>query len=223
MAAPEFEHAFASLAPGRLRCQSDKLPTELPQGRAIAWERGVDIADSITRPIERNLDLREPSRPAPMIALDLRIVPPGSLDTESQPLTIPVTHAAPVEASLWNSPHRDFAVELASLSDFADAQFSKSDFEVPALGGGSAVSSVGAPLPAQPQSAAVESEPPPDEAKAILAEPQSEAPRPPVWVPDLGTRSAADEFDGDCAGQSQAASGVRPRTPKHRNSTDTAA
>ena len=184
VAAPEFEHAFASLAPGRPRCQSDKLTTELPQGGAIAWERGVDIADSITRPIERNLDLREPSRPAPMIALDLRIVPPKSLETERRPLAIPVTHAAPVEASLWNSPHRDFAIELASLRDFADAQFSKSDFEVPALGGGSAAPSLGVTLLAQPQSAAVESEPPPHGAKAILAEPQSEAPTPPVWVPD---------------------------------------
>ena len=184
VAAPEFEHAFASLAPGRPRRQPDMLPAELPQGRAVPCESGVEIADSIARPMERKLDLREVSRTTPRIALDLRVVAPESLETENRPLTIPAAPAVPAEASPWISPHCDFAGELASLSDFADAQFSKSDFEAPPLAGGSAASAVSEPLPPEPQPAAVESEPPPQETDASLAESQTTAPTSTVRVPD---------------------------------------
>jgi len=172
--APEFEHAFASLAPDRPRHQPDLQPTELPQARAIAWERGVEIADSIPRPIERKLDLREVSRPTPRIALDLRIVPPESLETESRPLAIPATPAAPAEALLWNGPHSDFAVELVSLNGFADDQFSKSDFVAPAFGVGSTVSAVTEPRPAELQ----------PETDARSAEHESAAAAPTVRTPD---------------------------------------
>jgi hypothetical protein len=164
MAAPEFEHALASLAPDRPCRQPDALLAELPQGRALEWESGVEIANSITRPMESKLDVREMSRPAPKIALDLRIVPPESLEIESQPLTITVAPAVPAEASLWTGPHRDFAGELVSLGDFADAQFSKSDFEAPAPAG--------------------DSDPPPEETAASLVESQTVAPSPTVQIPD---------------------------------------
>lgn len=142
VATPEFEHAFASLAPGRPRRQPNTFPAELPQGRAVALESGVEITDSITRPIEGKLELREVTRTTPRIALDLRIVPPESLEPERRPLTIPIALAEPAEASLWTGPHCDFAGELASLSNFADAQFSKSDFETPTLADGPAVTAV---------------------------------------------------------------------------------
>ena len=214
VAAPEFEHAFASLAPGRPQRQPDRPPAELPQGRAMAWERGVEIADFIARPLEHKLDLREVSRPTPRIALDLRIVPPESLETERRPLAIPVTHAAPAEASLWNSPSREFAIELVSLSEFADAQFLQSNFEAPALTGGSELSAVAQSLLPEPQPAAVESEPPPQETEASFAESQSAAPMP--TGPD--TRSAnsiplpvsSTAESRPC--QNQAAIGVRSRS-----------
>ncbi len=132
IAAPELEHAYASLALDKPRRQPDVLCFELPYGRVVACESLVEIADSVARSIEHKLDLREMSRPTPRIALDLRIVPPESLEAEKRPLTIPVTLAVPAEASPWIGPHWDFMGELVSLSDFADAQFSKSDFEVPA-------------------------------------------------------------------------------------------
>jgi len=132
VAAPEFAHAFAPLAPGKPRSQAD-LAAELPHSRVVPWDSGVEIADSIARPLERKLELREGSRTTPKIALDLRVVPPESLQTESRALTIAVTPAAPAEASLWIGPHCDFAGEVVSLSDFADAQFSKSGFEVPVV------------------------------------------------------------------------------------------
>ncbi len=195
--APEFEHAFASLALDRPRCQADRLLAELPHGRAVPWERGVEIAPSIARPIEHKLDLREVSRPAPRIALDLRIVPPESLETEGQPLAIPVTHAAPAEASLWIGAHCDFGGELVSLSDFADAQFSKSDFEPAVLAGrpgvatfeppvvaGSAARAVAEPVPAESQPATVESGPPQEVTQASLAESQTTAPILTVRIPD---------------------------------------
>ncbi|MEO8048963.1 MAG: hypothetical protein ABI833_00990 [Acidobacteriota bacterium] len=138
-AAPEFEHAFASLIPDRPRCEANIVPLELAQGQAIHWERSVEMSDSIAHPVERHIDLREVSRPAPRIALDLRIVPPESLATEDQSLAIPVTPAAaPDEASLWIGSHREVAGSLVSLSAFADDQFSKSDFEAPPFDGGSA-------------------------------------------------------------------------------------
>jgi hypothetical protein len=181
---PEFEHAFASLAPDRPRHQPELLPVELPKGPALAWERGVEIADSIARPVERKLDLREVSRPAPKIALDLRIVPPESLETESQSLAVPATFAAPAEASLWSGPPCDFAVELVSLSGFADDQFSKSDFETPAFPNGSAVSAAVEPPPPEPQPATSESEAPPQETDASFSEVQSSAPAPTFVAPD---------------------------------------
>ena len=182
-AAPEFEHAFASLAPDRPRREPDMLPAELPHGRAVAWET-VEVTDSPAHPMEHKLDLREVSRPAPKIALDLRIVPPESFETESRPLTIPVTPAAPAEASLWTGSHRDFAGELVSLSDFADAQFSKSGFEAPAPAGSSAASAVPEPSPPEPQPAAAEIEPPPEETQASLEESQTAAAPPTIRVPD---------------------------------------
>ena len=71
------------------------------------------------------------SRNTPTIALDLRVVPPESLEMERRPLTISATPAAATEASLWIGPHVDFPSELASLSEFANAQFAKSDFVIP--------------------------------------------------------------------------------------------
>ena len=134
--------------------------------------------------MERKLDLREVSRPAPTIALDLRIVPPESFETESRPLAIPVTLAAPAEASLWTGPHCNFAGELVSFSDFADAQFSKSGFEAPALGGSSAASAVPEPKLPEPQPAATEIEAPPEETPASSAESQTAEAPPSIPVPD---------------------------------------
>jgi len=57
VAAPEFEHAFASLAPDRPRRQADILLAELAQGGAIEWESGVEIANSIARSMDHKLDL----------------------------------------------------------------------------------------------------------------------------------------------------------------------
>jgi len=183
VAAPEFEHAFASLAPDRPRRHADILLAELPASGAVAWESGVEIANSIARPMEYKLDLREVSRTTPTIALDLRIVPPESLETESRPLAIPIALAEPAEASVWTRPYFDFAGELASLSDFANDQFAKSDFEAPVL---TAVFpepqpeelNVEAPAPAAgPAVFAIEtSEPPPLETHANLAESQTSAP-----------------------------------------------
>ena len=153
---------------------------ELPQWGAIAWENGVETADSIARPMEHKLDLREVSRTTPRIALDLRIVPPESLETESRPLAIPVALALPGEASVWIGPHRDFAGELVSLHDFAEAQFSKSDFGAPTFAGSSAASAVPEQLLPEPQPA--ENEPPP-ETDANSAESQTAAPTPSAWVP----------------------------------------
>jgi hypothetical protein len=183
-AAPEFEYASASLAPGRPRRQSNLLLAKLPQGRAVALEGGVEIADSITRPIEGKLELREATRTTPRIALDLRIVPPESLEPERQPLAIPIALAEPAEASLWSGPHHDFAGELASLSDFADAQFGKSDFEEPAPDGSPVSSAVREPLPSEPQQTAAESEAIPEKKKNSLVESQTSASGPHVTVPD---------------------------------------
>ena len=184
MAAAEFEHSFASFAPDRPRCRPETLSAELPQGQAVPWERHIEIAASIARPMERNLDLREVTRTTPRIALDLRVVPPESLDTESLPLVIPLAPAAPVEASLWISPHCHFAGELVSLSDFANAQFSKSDYEELVLAGGSPESAVAEPRPPEPHPAAVESEPQPQETEASSGETQTTAPIPAVRIPD---------------------------------------
>jgi hypothetical protein len=184
MAAPELEHAFKSLAPDKPRREAQGLPAELPQGHAIALEDRIEIADSLPRPMERKLDLREVSRTTPRIALDLRIVPPESLETERRPLTIPVAPAGPAEASLWVSPHCDFAGGVTSLSDFANAQFSKSGFETPPLGGSSAMSPVPETLPPKTQPAAVENEPHPPERNVSLAKSQTTAPTPAVRVPD---------------------------------------
>jgi hypothetical protein len=183
VAAPEFEHAFASLAPGRPRRQADMPPAELPQGPALAWESGLEIANAIVRPMERKLDLREASRATPKIALDLRIVPPESLETERRPLAVPVAPAvAPVEAALWTGSDCDFAGELVCLSNFADDQFSKSDFEAPVLSADSTVSAVAEPLEPQlqpqPEPPRVESQPPPQETNAIPEEPHMDAPAP---------------------------------------------
>jgi hypothetical protein len=183
-AAPEFEHAFASLAPDRPRHRPDLQLAELPQGRSIAWEGDVEIADSIPQPVERKLDLREVSRPIPTIALDLRIVPPESLETERGSLAITTTFAAPAEAFLWSGSHCDFAVGLVSLSSFADDQFSKSDFEAPVSLGGSAVSAGVEPSLPEPQPATAESEAAPQETNASFAEHQSAAPTPTVTAPD---------------------------------------
>lgn len=174
VAAPEFEHAFASLAPGRPHHRPDMSLAELPHGLALAWESAVRIANSITPPVESKLDLREMSRTAPKIALDLRIVPPDSLEIESQPLTITAAPALPAEAALWSGSHCDFAGELASLSGFADAQFVHSDFEVPALD---------EILPPEIQQAAVESVPP-EAIEAIAVESPDVALSPTVQMPD---------------------------------------
>jgi hypothetical protein len=181
VAAPEFEHAFASLAPDRPRRQADMSSAELPQCGAIAWERGVEIANSIARPMEHKLDLREAPRTTPQIALDLRIVPPESLETESRPLVIPLTLAEPAEASLWTGPHRDFAHELASLSDFANDQFSKSDFEVLVFTENPAIATAYEPLPAEPPAAAMAAEPMPQAASpkvSTVPEPSPTKPQP---------------------------------------------
>ncbi len=182
IAAPEFEHAFASLVPDRPRCEANILPLELAQGQAIHWERSVEISDSIAHPIEGHVVLREVSRPAPRIALDLRIVPPESLATEDQSLAIAVTPAAaPDEASLWIGSHHAFADSLVYLSDFADDQFSKSDFEVPPFAGGSALQ-VSPPadssaLEARPLDEGLTLEAPPlDEAPALEARPRDNSP-----------------------------------------------
>ena len=167
--APEFEHAFASLAPDRPRREADMSSAELPQCGAIAWDSGVEIATSITRPMEHKLDLREVPRTTPRIALDLRIVPPESLETESRPLTVLIVLAEPDEASLWIGPHRDFAGELASLSGFTNDQFSKSDFEVPALSENPAIATVPEPLPAEPQPAAAVAQPMPQAASPVVS------------------------------------------------------
>ena len=158
VAAPEFEHALASLAPDRPRRQPDTLAAALPQGSAIDWNRQVEIADSVAHPMEPKLELREVSRTAPRIALDLSILPPESLQTKSLPLAIPIAPAEPAEASLWTGPHRDFADQRISMSDFADAQFSKSDFEVPVFAEGPAATAASQPLPPPPQPIAMESE-----------------------------------------------------------------
>ncbi len=164
VAAPEFEHAFASLAPDRPRRQADMSSAELPQCGAIAWESGVEIANSIARPMEHKLDLREVPRTTPRIALDLRIIPPESLETESRPLVIPLTLAEPAEAFLWIGPYRDFTDELASLSGFANNQFSKSDFEVPVFTENLAIATAPEPLPTEPPPAAMATEPMPQAA-----------------------------------------------------------
>lgn len=130
------------------------------------------------------MDLREVSRTTPRVALDLRIVPPESLETENQPLTIQVAPTAPSEAFPWISPYCDFVGELVSLSGFADAQFAKSEFEAPPLAGGSTADALAKPLPPESQPAAVESQPPPREADASFAEPQTNAPAPTLRVPD---------------------------------------
>ena len=132
----EFEHAFAALTVGKPRCRPETLLAELPRGRALSLERSIEIAKSIVRAIEHKLDLREMTRPAPRVTLDLRIVAPDSLEIECKPLAMPLSHAAPVEASLWIGSHCGFVGELGSLSDFADAQFSQSDFEPAVLAGG---------------------------------------------------------------------------------------
>jgi hypothetical protein len=160
------------------------LLAELPQGCTVPWGRGVEIADSLAHPMERNLELREVPRPAPRIALDLRIVPPESLETESRPLAIPVALALPGEASLWIGLHRDFAGEPVSLHDFAEAHFSKSDFRAPSFAGRSAASAVPEQLLPDPQPA-VENEPPPPQTAANSAESQTTAPTPAAWVPAL--------------------------------------
>jgi len=183
-AAPEFEHAFASLAPDRPRREPDMLQAELPHGGAVAWESPVDVADSVAHPRERKLDLRDVSRPAPRIALDLRIVPAESFETENRPLTIPFGPAAPAEASLWSAPPCNFAGQLAPLSDFADAQFSKSGFEAPELGGSSATSVIPESSFAEPQLTAPEIEPTPEETPASSGESQTAAAPPAVPVPD---------------------------------------
>ena len=181
VAAPEFEHAFASLAPDRPRRQAEMSSAELPRCGAITWENGVEIANSIARPIEHKLDLREVSRTTPRIALDLRVVPPESLETENRPLTIPIAFSEPAEASLWTALHREFAGELASLSGFANDQFLKSDFEVPVFTENPAIDTVSEPLPTEPQPAVVENEPTPQAISptvTAVAEPSSPEPQP---------------------------------------------
>jgi hypothetical protein len=211
VSAPEFEHAFASMALDRPRRQPETLLAELAHGRAVAWESGVEIAHSIARPMEHKLDLREVSRPTPRIALELRIVPPESLETERQPLTIPMAPAASAEASLWIGPHCDFAGELVSLSDFADAQFSQSDFEAPVLAGGAAVATskapvladsptvtaVAEPLPSEPQPATVESEPPLEVMQAVIV------PTPTVREPDPELNPVAVNSTGIAPGRAK--------------------
>jgi hypothetical protein len=172
MAAHEFEHALASLAPIRPRRLPDPISAELPRGRAVSLESRVEIADSIARPLEHKLELREVSRTTPRIVLDLHAVPPESLETERRPLPIPVAPVAPAEASLWIGPHRDFAGELVCLSGFANDQFSKSDFEAPAVTEGSVLSAVPEPLP------------PTERTHAIRAEIRTAAPISSVRVPD---------------------------------------
>ncbi len=169
VSAPEFEHAFASLAPGRPHREVGLSSAELPRGLALVWANAVEIANSITRPVETKLDLREMSRTTPRIALDLRIVPPESLEIEHQPFTIAAEPPAPAEASLWIGRDRDFAGELASLSGFANDQFSKSDFEVPPLTENPAIDTVSEPLPAEPQPAVVASEPMPEVVSPVSA------------------------------------------------------
>jgi hypothetical protein len=184
VAAPDIEHAFTSLAPNRPRRKAGGLPTELPQGRAIALESRLEIADSTPHPIECKLDLREVSRTTPKIALDLRIVPPESLEigsapltiTESQPLTIPVAPAAPAQTSLWIGPPYAFAGQPISLTDFANVQFSKSGFETPAVAGFAKSTGV-EPLPSKPQ-------PPPHERDASGTKSQSAALTPTVRIPE---------------------------------------
>ena len=184
VAAPEFEHAFASLAPDRPRRQPDRLLASLPQSGAVEWESGVEIANSIARPAEHKLDLREVARTTPRIALDLRIVPPESLETESWPLTVPITLANPAEASLWIGPHRDIAGELAPLNDFANHQFSKSDFEAPVFSGGA---------PVIPETPAIDSEPPVISAASVVAEPSVIAEPPVAAEPSLVAEPLAPE------------------------------
>ena len=181
---PEFEHAFASLAPDRPRRQPDMLAAELPHGRTVEWERQLEIADSVIQPMEPKLELREVSRTIPRIALDLSVVPPESLQTENLPLAIPITPAEPAEVSLWNGPHRDFAGELISVNNFADDQFSKFDFEVPVLAESPAATAATEPSPPQPQPVAVESEATQEETVASLAESQTPASSPTVRDPD---------------------------------------
>ena len=231
-APPEFEHAFASLAPDRPRRQPDMMLAELPQGGSVAWGSGVEIANSTPRLREHNLELRDLPRPNPRIALDLRIVPPESLETESWPLAIPIALAEPPEASLWTCPHRGFAQELASLGDFANDQFSKSDFEAPAIDESPAVIAVPEPPSPEPQAAApepdppalaecsaasviadpmppdlppatVESEPPPEEARASLADSETIAPKPEVRIPDPELNPLPVSAPGIAAGRAK--------------------
>jgi hypothetical protein len=182
---PEFEHACASMAPARPRRPADRLLTELPQGDAVAWENRIEIADTLTRPMERRLELREVAGTVPRIALDLNIVPPESLETESRPLSIPVEHAVPADASLWIGAHSSFAGELVSLCDFANDQFLKSDFEAPPLAASPAGSVAAEPLPPEPQPSIEESAAPSAETEASCAEPETVAPAPMVPAPEM--------------------------------------
>lgn len=172
LAALEFEHAFASLAPKGPHHKPDVPPAELPQGHAVAGSSGIEIANSITRPMESKLDIREMSRTTPRIALDLRIVPPESLEMERCPLPIAVTVNEPEEASLWIGSHSDFTAELVTLSGFATAQFANSDFEAPALVSDSE----------EPVLAAIE--PPVKETEATSAQSQTVAPSPAAQMPN---------------------------------------
>jgi hypothetical protein len=145
----------------------------------------MEIADSPAHPMERKLELREAA--TPRIAWDLRIPPRESLETENQTLVIPMAAPATLaEASLWISPHRDFAASVTSLNDFADAQFSAADFEAPPLAGGPAEPAGSEPLLGEQQPSAVGSEPLADAVAVSCVEPQiaAVAHPPAAWMPD---------------------------------------
>ena len=62
----------------------------LLEANPIPLGRDVEVADVSIHAIERQLELRESTRPVPRIDLDLRIVGPEALETQQQSLAIPV-------------------------------------------------------------------------------------------------------------------------------------
>ena len=118
--------------PGAPFHEASVTTVALLEAHPLPLGRGVEIADVAIRAIERELELRELTRPAPRVELDLRIADPEALDLQREALAIPpMSSIAPEDVALWTAGQREFAGSLISLGSLAGYGLSTTGFEEP--------------------------------------------------------------------------------------------
>jgi len=116
--------------PGR---EAALAATELFRAVPMACWDHWEIQKSVAQPLDARVELRGLVRSSPAMHFDLRIGGPRDWTLASQTVEVPAVDAAlPGEATLWQTPPREFAPPAIALDDLVSSPLPNLDVEIPA-------------------------------------------------------------------------------------------